>query len=485
MSQWILLRDFDKDYLNLEGKWVRHAYGKSTCGILRGEKCDRRNGSVAWTVYVQQFESRRYHNKALRDNTPPRAEDTIRLTNLEHSAEDMLGSSVGAGAQKALTDEIEKYQMVVLEVDIRALDRKDLRRVSFLSEDFKHSTQWVTALVDHAGCLTNDAFTATAADYYGLPQPAVVPYVGNICTTKSAKGAKVDAYGHILRNRSHPGVYSLCGYQRTHNASVYVMAESCKAASMSALVTPRGIFTGGMPNEIRLRAAAAESGGDEREKERWKQLIPDLKVTHKGKTMVFDLKIANECPTNYNCARVAAPARREAVNKRAKKVQGQYLRRAQAIDQEECDVAPGTAGPCEDAIAGVGGVIGLCYGHYGEASDSIDDLIDWCADATAEHGWEEHGFASRTVARGHYKAMYRHEWAMNHCREKAEHLLLNIQHALPEHGMSQAAQQQAHCERRAAYARRCCSKASKNFRPSVGARARKSARGAAQVVVGR
>ena len=90
--------------------------------------------------------------------------------------------------------------------------------------------------------------------------------------------------------------------------------------------------------------------------------------------------------------------------------------------------------------------------------------------------WEEHGFASRTVARGHYKAMYRHEWAMNHCREKAERLLLNIQHALPEHGMSQAAQQQA---------RRCCSKASKNFRPSVGARARKSARGAAQVAVGR
>jgi hypothetical protein len=67
----------------------------------------------------------------------------------------------------------------------------------------------------------------------------------------------------------------------------------------------------------------------------------------------------------------------------------------------------------------------------------------------------------------------------------AEHLLLNIQHALPEHGMSQAAQQQAHCQRRAAYARRCCSKASQNFRPSVGARGRRSARSAAQVAVGR
>ena len=62
---------------------------------------------------------------------------------------------------------------------------------------------------------------------------------------------------------------------------------------------------------------------------------------------------------------------------------------------------------------------------------------------------------------------------------------LRIMNLTNNNGMSQAAQQQAHCERRVAYARRCCSKASKNFRPSVGARARKSARGAAQVVVGR
>ena len=75
------------------------------------------------------------------------------------------------------------------------------------------------------------------------------------------------------------------------------------------------------------------------------------------------------------------------------------------------------------------------------------------------------------MATGAYKAMYRHQWAMNHCREKAEHLLLNIQHALPEQGMSQAAQYQAHCERRAAYARRCCSRAPHNFRPIDGAQA--------------
>jgi hypothetical protein len=33
------------------------------------------------------------------------------------------------------------------------------------------------------------------------------------------------------------------------------------------------------------------------------------------------------------------------------------------------------------------------------------------------------------AARAEFKAMYHHQWAMSHCREKAEHLLLNTQHA--------------------------------------------------------
>jgi hypothetical protein len=53
----------------------------------------------------------------------------------------------------------------------------------------------------------------------------------------------------------------------------------------------------------------------------------------------------------------------------------------------------------------------------------------------------------------------RHQWAMSHCREKAEHLLLNTQHAHSDSSEALAAQFRAHCERRAAYARRCCSKA--------------------------
>jgi hypothetical protein len=68
--------------------------------------------------------------------------------------------------------------------------------------------------------------------------------------------------------------------------------------------------------------------------------------------------------------------------------------------------------------------------------------------------WEEDGFASMQAARAEFKAMNRHsgQWAMSHCREKAEHLLLNTQHAHSDSSEALAAQYRAHCERRAAYA---------------------------------
>ena len=81
--------------------------------------------------------------------------------------------------------------------------------------------------------------------------------------------------------------------------------------------------------------------------------------------------------------------------------------------------------------------------------------------------------------------MYRHQWAMSHCREKAEHLLLNTQHAHSDLSEALAAQYRAHCERRAAYARRCCTKAPHKPRRGTGGsggqRAGRAVGGAASV----
>ena len=74
--------------------------------------------------------------------------------------------------------------------------------------------------------------------------------------------------------------------------------------------------------------------------------------------------------------------------------------------------------------------------------------------------------------------MCRQQRVMSHCREKAEHLLLlNTQHAHSDSSEALAAQYRARCERRAAYARRCCSKAPRKPRRGTCAGGRKSPTG--------
>jgi hypothetical protein len=78
------------------------------------------------------------------------------------------------------------------------------------------------------------------------------------------------------------------------------------------------------------------------------------------------------------------------------------------------------------------------------------------------------------------------EWAMSHCREKAEAehlllLLLNTQHAHSDSSEALAAQYRTHCERRPAYARRCCSKAPHKPRRGTCGGGRKRPTGAAGV----
>ena len=62
------------------------------------------------------------------------------------------------------------------------------------------------------------------------------------------------------------------------------------------------------------------------------------------------------------------------------------------------------------------------------------------------------GFTSETHAAAHYRTKYRSRWAMNHCREKARHLLLNMQWVTGA-PMNICAQAEAARERRAAWAR--------------------------------
>ena len=98
------------------------------------------------------------------------------------------------------------------------------------------------------------------------------------------------------------------------------------------------------------------------------------------------------------------------------------------------------------------GSTGVAFGHYSEMSDSLNDILKKCGDATAAISWDTMGYTSEKHAAGIYKTKYRHRWAMNHCREKALHLLLNMQWVTGA-PINIQHQHEAARERRAAWAR--------------------------------
>ena len=85
-------------------------------------------------------------------------------------------------------------------------------------------------------------------------------------------------------------------------------------------------------------------------------------------------------------------------------------------------------------------------------SGTPEDVLKMCGNAAAALSWAEMGFTSETHAAAHYRTKYRSRWAMNHCREKARHLLLNMQWVTGA-PMNICAQAEAARERRAAWAR--------------------------------
>ena len=102
--------------------------------------------------------------------------------------------------------------------------------------------------------------------------------------------------------------------------------------------------------------------------------MPDLVISHDGVSRTYDLKIISYGAQYRQAAEVAAPRQARAVNARADKVPGAYLRAAQKLDREAVGVAPGAVGPIESALRTHGGVTGLALGAYGEASQSPQSL---------------------------------------------------------------------------------------------------------------
>ena len=88
-------------------------------------------------------------------------------------------------------------------------------------------------------------------------------------------------------------------------------------------------------------------------------------------------------------------------------------------------MAPGAVGPIESALRTHGGVVGLALGAYGEASQSVEALLEWCAGVAAAAQWQRLGYTSKERCRAAFLCGYRDRVATALYRAKAEHLLGN------------------------------------------------------------
>ena len=62
-----------------------------------------------------------------------------------------------------------------------------------------------------------------------------------------------------------------------------------------------------------------------------------------------------------------------------------------------------------DHLHSFGPVRGLAVGHYGEASADVHELVDICADRSAEATWRSMGARSQAEARSFYVMRYRRD----------------------------------------------------------------------------
>ena len=89
-----------------------------------------------------------------------------------------------------------------------------------------------------------------------------------------------------------------------------------------------------------------------------------------------ELKVINCCQTRYLPG--AGP---KAVDRRAKLLQGEYLRKAREADTQYLGIAKGQVGPVENKLLQYGDINGLVVGAFGEGSEDLHTLVQIIAEA--------------------------------------------------------------------------------------------------------
>ena len=142
-----------------------------------------------------------------------------------------------------------------------------------------------------------------------------------------------------------------------------------------------------------------------------------------------ELKICGAGPTRY-----PRGSREKAMDRRARLLPGEYRRKVATLDRQFYGTADGEAGPLQTRLEelaggdGLGDLLGLCVGAFGDVSADMDRLIKALADSRALFLSREAGRPLSDNETGHILGQYRRVLSATFVRSQATCLVARMGH---------------------------------------------------------
>ena len=253
-----------------------------------------------------------------------------------------------------------------MKVALSRVHNKRHRAVLAWQNRDKLATAWLQCLPGPDG-LSNPAFAEALALTLCMPSPACKSRLG---AQVGNKNGIVDQFGDKVQSAIMPGDH----WRTRHDKVKMALNSICTWARLPATVEVFGLFSDLIPAQALSRI----------EKGRKRQgMVPDfrLQMPHPtgGNTFqLAELKVISCCETWYT---PSAGGNVRATDKRANGLQGEYRRKAKAVDKEIIAQPTQQRGPIETRLDEFGEILGLCFGAWGEASRDVHVLIQVLAES--------------------------------------------------------------------------------------------------------
>jgi hypothetical protein len=275
------------------------------------------------------------------------------------------------GTRKEITTWMEDTRAAVLTKALEDYPDQSARPVWVNPQLDKLSQGWILSLPGHNG-FSQAEFTETIARFLCLPSPCCQAKIGQ---PLQQHGLHVDPFGdNILSVTNIPGDH--CRIR--HDSVKMVLNSFCLTSNIRAECEVYGEFRDLIPVEA--------LGEEDLQRGRGRQgLLPDFKLelpTPEGDhdVKLAELKVIGAVDSWYPRSGFSA-RRSRGVERRAKRLPGEYRRPLARLDQRYHATPVGQVGPLQRRLEGFGRLQGWVVGSFQEASKDLHHLLECLADS--------------------------------------------------------------------------------------------------------